>query len=349
MRRRERQLTALVVAGVFVIAQGVLLSQATGDPFAFFRPSISQGAEERRAMSKGEAVVRVLPGRDREVAVFAAVPVNVDGDRLVAWVRNIAELKRSPFVLAIGRFSEPPRMEDLRDLALDDDDLEEIRRCRPRDCGVKLGAGELGRLQRTIAGAEGQWKPRVQDAFRDVLLQRIQMYTERGHPGLSPYDDHDEPVVQQTAFSSIIRRSPYLTEGLPQFAAHLDRYPEAPMPGVESFIYWAKEQFGGKPVISATHVTLLRPGDGVLPDALVAGKQIFATHYMNGSLALTAIMRGGAGSPHYLVYLNRSEVDVVGGFWGGLVRLVVERRLKAEASEVLQGVRKRLESGDPPR
>ncbi len=70
---------------------------------------------------------------------------------------------------------------------------------------------------------------------------------------------------------------------------------------------------------------------------------------MNGSLALTAIMRGGAGSPNYLVYLNRSEVDVVGGFWGSLVRLVVERRLKAEASEVLQGVRKRLDSGDPPR
>ena len=84
------------------------------------------------------------------------------------------------------------------------------------------------------------------------------------------------------------------------------------------------------------------------PDALVAGKQIFATHYMNGALALTAIVGGGPGSRRYLAYLNRSEVDVLGGFLGGLVRWIVERRLKSEASEVLQGLRRRIERGLPP-
>ena len=66
----------------------------------------------------------------------------------------------------------------------------------------------------------------------------------------------------------------------------------------------------------------------------------------NASLGLTAIMRGSDGR-NYLVYLNRSEVDVLGGFFGGLVRMVVGRRLKAEASDVLRGLRNRLESGEP--
>jgi hypothetical protein len=149
-------------------------------------------------------------------------------------------------------------------------------------------------------------------------------------------------------FSSIVQRSVGLTERLPAFAKYLDRYPQVSMPEVESFIYWSKERLGGKPVISVTHVSILRAGgDAALPDALVAGKQIFASHYMNGALALTAIVGGSPGSHHYLAYLNRSEIDVLGGFFGGLVRWLVERRLKTEASDVLQGLRRRLESGMP--
>ena len=68
---------------------------------------------------------------------------------------------------------------------------------------------------------------------------------------------------------------------------------------------------------------------------------------MNASLDLTAIMRGRPGSLSYLASVNRSDVDVVRGLFGGLVRVFMERRLKKEASNVLLGLRRRLESGDP--
>ena len=69
--------------------------------------------------------------------------------------------------------------------------------------------------------------------------------------------------------------------------------------------------------------------------------------YVNASLGITAILRGESGACNYR-YLNRSEVDVLGGMFGGLVRWLVQRRLKAEAANVLQGLRRRLESGEPP-
>jgi hypothetical protein len=204
-------------------------------------------------------------------------------------------------------------------------------------------------LQHATANARTEWKPRLQEEFRRVVLQRIQTYLVGGHPALPAYSDRDQPVSLQGAFSSIISRSVYLTAQVPRFAEYLDRYPQVSMPDVESFVYWSKEQLAGKPIVSATHVSILRGRDGSVPDALVAGKQIFATHYMNASLNLTALVRGDhPRSRNYLVFLNRSDVDVLGGFWGGLVRFIAERRLRTEASEVLQGLGRRLESGEPP-
>jgi hypothetical protein len=59
-------------------------------------------------------------------------------------------------------------------------------------------------------------------------------------------------------------------------------------------------------------------------------------------------MRGEPGGPNYLVYVNRSQVDVLHGMFAGIIRWFMQRRLKAEAANVLQGLRRRLESGEPP-
>jgi hypothetical protein len=95
-------------------------------------------------------------------------------------------------------------------------------------------------------------------------------------------------------------------------------------------------------------VSIVRGYDPDLPDVLVAGKEIFSTHYVNASLGVTALMRGDLGGSNYLVYVNRSEVDMLHGMFGGLIRWFMQRRLKAEAANVLQGLRRRLESGEPP-
>jgi hypothetical protein len=319
----------------------------TPDPFAFFRPTVIVTEDERRRLGRGEPVARVLPADGREVAIFAAVSVKIDPDRLVAWMRNVAAFKKSRYVLAIQRFGDPPRAEDLAALNLDKEDLEDIRKCRRGDCSLKLGSAEMESLRRAADGAGADWKPALDGAFRDMVLGRVQAYLQGGHAALPPYEDRRDPVSLDVRFARLLGHTPFLTQGLPQFADALANYPRASTPDTESFMYWSKEGLSGKPIVSATHVSIIRHDDGVRPDVLVAGKGIFATHYMTASLGLTALVRGTNGS-NYLVYLNRSEVDVIGGFFGGIVRMVMERRLKSEASELLRGLRTRLESGDPP-
>ena len=328
-----------------LLAFQVLTTMASADPFAFFQPSATFTADERTQLDRGQPIARVLPGKDLEVAVLAAVPVNIDANRLVAWMRRIEELKKSAYVLAIGRFSDPPRIEDLAGLALDDEELSEIRTCRPGSCGLKLSASEMTQLQKAATGAEGGWKPAVQDAFRGVLLKRVQAYLTNGD--VAAYDDQQRHVWPATRFASILDHSVFLTQRLPRLAEHLRDYPLTVAPGVESFVYWSKERLASKAIISITHVTLVRSHDPGLPEVLVAAKEIFSTHYVNASLGVTALMRGDPGGSSYLVYVNRSEVDVLHGVFGGLIRWFMQRRLKGEAANVLQGLRRRLESGEP--
>ena len=122
------------------------------DPFWFFGPSVVLDAGERQRIENGDAVAKVVPASGRDLVIFGAVRVRVGGDRLVAWVRDIAALKRSPFVLEIGRFGDPPGLEDLARLTLDDDDLREFRSCRPGHCGIKLSDEEIAHIRGEIVG-----------------------------------------------------------------------------------------------------------------------------------------------------------------------------------------------------
>ena len=79
----------------------------------------------------------------------------------------------------------------------------------------------------------------------------------------------------------------------------------------------------------------------------VISREIFATHYRNASLGLAAVTEDAAGQ-RYLVYVNRSQLDLLTGVFGGWKRSLVEGRLKSESANVFNEVRRRLESGSPP-
>jgi hypothetical protein len=249
----------------------------------------------------------------------------------------------------IARFSDPPKLDDLRTLQLDHDDVEAIRKCQPESCDLKLTTAEMTSLHASIKSAGTEWRSALQDTFRQIVLDRIMRYLADGHPALAPYADRQEPTSLQQAFSAVIQHSSFLDQHAPNLAAYLDWYPHATLQGVESFTYWSVEQLGGRPSVTATHVAIVTSDAPDQPESLVAGKQIFATHYVSASLNITAIVRGRSSSDHYLVYVNRSRVDVLDRWYGGLARLVIERRVKGEAADVFRGLKIRIESGDPPR
>jgi hypothetical protein len=344
-----------VVAFMSLAASIALIGKPEGvrdvqdDPFGFFAPWVTVSSSERNRLDEGDVVVRTLPGEDGQLAVLGVARLNATPDRLVAWTHAIADLKRSPYVLAIQRFSDPPAPEDLDGLRLDDRDLDAIRECQPHDCGLKLSEREIVLLRHAVEQGGADSHEAVQREFRRLLLARLDLYRSKGLAGLPPYVNGAEPVQPQDAFAAILARSPYLSRRLSSLAAQLEGYPYVESPRVESFFYWSKEVYGaGKPVITVTHVNILHSDDGArVPAVFVAGKQIFASHYMNAALGLTAVLRDTTRNVHYLAYLNRSQLDLLGGVFGFLKRSVLEGRISRDTPKILDALRRRLESGEP--
>ncbi len=332
-----------------LLALQIAAAGAGPDPFAFLRPTVVISADERQRLDRGEPIARILPADDREVAVMAAARVRVDEARFVAWMRRIEQLKKSSYVLGIGRFSDPPALQDLAALTLDDRDLQELRACRPGACGVKLVAGEIARLRAAdadAAAAARDWRPAITQAFREIVFARLTRYLATGE--IASYEERPGQAPSGERFRGLVDHSTFLVERFPGLAAHLRNGLSPPPPGAESFVYWSNERLAGKPVFSLTQVHMVRSGGPAMRGVVAAGTQIFATHYYDASLGITMLVRGAPGGHNYLVYVNRSSVDVLGGAFGGLTRWMVQRRIRSESAAVLRGLAERLESGEPP-
>jgi hypothetical protein len=317
-------------------------AQAPGgtDPFAAFRPWIDITPDDRARADRGETVVRILPSRGKEVAVLALTAITVAPEAFVARFHAIEELRTSARSPATRRFSSPPVRADLDTMRLTPDDLASIRRCRPGDCHLKLTAAENQRLRRTAdAGGDDE---ALQQAFRDVVFSRVTTYLASGLTGLAPYADKREGVRTADALARLVERSPYLAAHWPGLVSFFLDFPRVPVDERDSFLYWAEERFNGRPVLSATHVLIVR-NDPVseLPLVMVAGKSLFATHYNQASLALTCLVGRG---PQYLLYVNRTEVDLLGGFFGAFKRVILEGRIERDAGAVVAGLRERIEA-----
>ena len=103
--------------------------------------------------------------------------------------------------------------------------------------------------------------------------------------------------------------------------------------------YWSRERygFGLKSILNLYHVTIGRPSRHV---CVIASKQIRSSHYYDGSLGLMVLFDAeppaGDQQSSYLVYVNRSRVDLLrgSGLWSWK-RLLFERYLSGEIRKQL--------------
>jgi hypothetical protein len=281
--------------------------------------------DESKKAARGEVVAKILGTREkREVAIVGVLQIGANTECFLARFRDIETFKRNPAVLRTGKLARPIDIDGLERLTLDANDISSLRDCRPGDCGVKLPAGTIEQLRREVNWSFPDQAARAQAVFRERLFDYLQRYLSEGNTALIEYQDKSKPVHLTEEFRALLDATPSLRELTPAFYDYLAAYPAAPLSDVEEFLYWSIENFGFKPVTSVTHVTIFRQSG----HAVIASKQIYASHYFNASLGLTfALDDPDAPRTMYLAYLNRSRIDLLGGFFGGLRRLVLRGRL----------------------
>jgi hypothetical protein len=324
---------SLASLSVLQLLQSPRQASAGTDDFAFLRPWFTVEKEDRDTLARGGVVVHALPASSQQIGVAATCAVEISPDALVALVRSLGNVRRGELVA--GRFDEPPVIKDLTPLSLDQGDIDRLRLCRPGDCALNLSDQEMSGLQSSVD---------VQGAFRQVVLDRLLRYHSGGLGALPEYHDRPRPVRPAVVFSEILQQTPYLQAHVPAVAKYLERFPSGEVPVASSF-HWSKVTMNNKPVVMVEHLATFRPdpGQGV-PAVLVAGKQVYASRYMNGELTLWMLFARGDALPTYLVYVMRSQLDELSGALSGVKRTAFEGRIKEEAAGALAILRDRLES-----
>jgi len=307
------------------------------DVSKFLRADAGFPESEIRRTHRGEVVVRSINVDDDTVGLVATAVLSVPPAFFLQHVHRIEAFKKSPGVQQIRRLATPASVDDFARLSLDAGELAAARRCRVGDCDLKLDAPGIERLR--AAKADGD----AMGAFRAHLADYASGYLRQGNAAMMTYHDGSRPQALLGEFEHILHASPFIGREWPDLYRALAHFAGALPDGLEGFAYWSKEKAGPRAAVSLTHVIMRPPMGGV---AVVATKQIYASHYATASLGLTILVdQGGAAGPRtLLVYLNRTRVDIFGGLLGGVKRTLVRSRARSGAERMMATLRTKLEA-----
>ncbi len=301
------------------------------------RPS----AEERRELHLGAPVTKLLPGDEsREIGVFGAVWIDAPVSRYVEKVNDIEAFERGGKFKVTKRISRPPRLEDFRELHLAAKDVEDLRTCRVGHCDVKLGAEELKRFRQEVDWRSPAARDAVNGLMRQLALEYVTGYLDGGNTRLAVYRDKSRPTFVATEFREMVDQMPELTTYMPDVRRHLLEYPKFELPGSVSYLYWQEAQFGLKPTIRFSHVTIHEQPD----ETVVASKMLYASHYFWTALELRVLVPDPArGAGFWFVTVSRSRADGLSGFVGLFVRGRARRDAERGTLTALMSTKRRLE------
>jgi hypothetical protein len=348
MGRRHATLM-LVVAGLAGYAGSGRPPRASADsasPPAWLVSAGHLSPADLASLERGEVMVRVLsPSASHEVALSAAVKLASPKDAYLALAADVLRLKRGPGFLQLGVFQVPPRDEDIATLRLDETELAALRRCERGDCSSKLVAlapDGFRRFDWTAPDVAG----RASQLAGQGLAAYVRGYAARGPDALMRFDQTRVPTSLVVEFRGAWAASAPVTRLAPGLTPFLEQYPRQQLPGSRSLLYWSRETFGLKPVLSAYHHVVYRPPSR--PElGVVVSTQLFAGRYFDLTLDVTLAADDPAapGRGSYLLSVVRSRVDSLRGALGGMKRSAVERETREATARLLAHLRRQVDGG----
>jgi hypothetical protein len=352
---REAPVLPLLLALGLAAALLVAVASPAAQSGSFVRNLLRQerfSAADLRALDAGEAVVKSLDTPVRQaLAHFGTVYVDAPIDRFVDRFGDIERFESGPGIPQIGRFSSPPRLEDLASLTLPAKDVTALARCRPGDCDVKLSAAAMARFRNHVDWSSPTAALQANAIARTMILDLVHAYQATGNAALGHYDDGGTTLPVAEQFRALLGSSHRLPVPVPELMLYLDEYPRSRPAGAEEFFYWSMVDFGLKPTVRVNHVIiypLAAKPSGV--SHVIAIKQLYATHYFHTTLELRFLVKDDRPATRrgfYLLSITRSRNDGTTGFTGSLLRPIISRRSRNAVRGYLQHLKRQLERDSP--
>ena len=237
--------------------------------------------KEIRELKNGNTVIHSLKGtRPGEYGISAAKVFDVPGYFIrdyYSYIENFRDLQNFQIV---GRFSEPPVLQDLGSLSFDPLELKELAACK-QQCSLNLTQAEIAGIRE---GSD------LEQYYRNILLNRLFDYRTKAN--------HSPNYLQDF---------PHLPAYFPFVVKYLSDYPATRNQKIPDYFFWIKEKIGKKQIIQLRHVFSQRVGD----DFVVVNNLAYSNHsLMASALVLHLISYADRGFPRtLLVYHGRNYVD----------------------------------------
>jgi hypothetical protein len=346
-RVRSALVSSLIVSMIIASrahAQGMPATLAQ-----FLQQSISLKSDEIVAASSGTPVVKMLdPSDQREIAVFGIVSIAAPRSFYVERATDFPSALRDPTRLHVALFSDPAVASDADAFSLPHDDLQDLAKCQPHSCKLKLPADAITRLHAVLNPPTPSADSAVNAYFRARMVEYVTGYRAHGNAALLAYDDQKSADSAAMVFTAMLSRSPYMYQYAPSLQRYLVNYPTDRPSRTREAIYWSEEDLPSlKPTLTITHEVVYAPSE--LPGStLIATKQLYADHYLDGALGLTAVVDGtkvgtADDAGIYLVVLRRLHFDDLPS--GGIVNVrgKVVGKLRDQMTASLRNTKSRIE------
>ena len=326
MRTRSTWIALLA----FALAASAARAQAPPRPFL---KSVGFTAAEIASFDKGGVVTKILPTKeDLDAAVIGAVRVSASPDALIDKIRTLDVLKNAATVLQYGRFSDPPRIEDLAGLTIDDKELEDFEECKVGSCDLKLGAGAM-ELARKVDWKAKDAHAQASQLLKQAMIDGANAYLRSGAMGL--YVDNAAPESVVEGMNKILAESPYLVQYDAGLGKYVLEFPKTSLPGAETVLYWSKDKVR-KPVVSLHHLVIYKKPGATPSPYLVVDKHVYDSHYFLATVDFVGIVpEAEAAKGFSIIYLTRTRIDPPRSFRGTLLGKIkggmkdaIEARLK---------------------
>lgn len=281
----------------------------------FLEQSIGLDAAQLAAVERGEPVAKVLEARDRrDVALFGIITTPLTREVWAQGLRDFPASLRTPNRTRFGIFSTPATESDVGAVTINPRDVAEMKDCKPGACVVKLPATDIQRIREQVnwSAPPPDLQAQLSGYARRRLVEYVTDYRTRGDSAMAVYDDRGNVNVRSSeAFAAQLAGSPYVYQNVPSLQDYLSTYPRGSLAGAAEILYWSEDALPRlRPILSVTHLVVYTPPE--LPGlTLLAAKQIYANHYFETALDLTAAVDRNPGI--YLLVLRRYRFDNLPG------------------------------------
>jgi hypothetical protein len=341
----KHRLVAVFILGFAVAALG---QSADKQPAALFA-QLGLTTQQIASIDQGRPVAKVLQwGGPSEVYVFGGVYINGSPATYLKAARDIKRLAGTEGYLGIGEFSATPTAADLSVLTLDPDDIKALKNCKEADCDLQLPTASIQAFRDQVDWSQPDPSSQVNALARGMVIELLKAYRSGGNTALGTYRDKEKPARVAQQFETMVGRASMLPDVLPDLRRYLLQYPEADLPGADSFFFWEKVKFGLKPTIRVNHGIVYKTKGQSGDISTVAIKQLYASHYFHTALDLSVCVADTA-KPRgfYLLTIKGSEQEGLTGPKGSMLRKVVVDKTRSSLESALATIKRTLEQSAP--